>query len=146
MVKISTVTRTPKSNLRATKNDMFRVNRLIGTKAQPFQAARELKRASTAAKISKIFAKPFITAMDGHSDYISCIAKNFTDINSLVSAGFDGELLVWDIQRRKVMQRVEAFEGRVRGLAVSLEKDIAVASGDDYFIKMFKVLSFEFLN
>ena len=139
MVKISTVTRTPKSNQRNTKFDLYKVNRLIDNKSQPFQAARELKRASNAAKISKIFAKPFIGTLTGHSDYISCIAKNKTELNVLVSGGFDGELLIWDIQLRKYTQKHSIFDGRVNGLAVSENENQLICTGDDYFIHLYKV-------
>ena len=139
MVKISTVTRTAKSSQRETKLDLYRVNRLVGMRANPFQAARELKRAENAAKLSKMFAKPLIGAMQGHSDYVCCIAKKCQDLEVLVSAGFDGEVLVWDIASRSVNERLDAFEGRVRGLAVSPEKDLLLAAGDDHYVQLYEV-------
>ena len=142
MVKISTVTRTPKSNTRDTKYDLHRVNRITGMRANPFQAARELKRASNAAKLSKIFAKPFLGAMQGHSDYVCCIAKSCLDLNVLVSAGFDGEVLIWDIASKSVTERLNAFDNRVRGLATSLEKDLLIAAGDDHFVQLYQVLHY----
>jgi WD repeat and SOF domain-containing protein 1 len=108
-------------------------------RANPFQAARELKRASNAAKLSKIFAKPFIGAMQGHSDYVCTIAKQCQDLSVLVSGGFDGEVLIWDVASRSVAHRVNAFEGRVRGLAMSLEKDLLIAAGDDHFVQLYQV-------
>ena len=142
MVKISTVTRTPKSSQRSTKKDLHKISRIIGMRANPFQASRELKRASIAAKLSKIFAKPFIGAMQGHSDYVCCIAKNCLNLNLLVSAGFDGEVLIWDVANRNVTERISAFEGRVKGIAVSLEKDLLEAAGDEHFIQLYQVFNF----
>lgn len=139
MVKISTVTRTPKSSERSTKQDLHKISRIVGMRANPFQASRELKRASNAAKLSKIFAKPFLGAMQGHSDYVCCIAKNCLDLNLLVSGGFDGEVLIWDVANRRVSERVSAFEGRVKGLAVSLERDLMVAAGDEHFVQLYQV-------
>lgn len=140
MVKISTVSRTPKSFNRKTKYDLHKVSRLIDNKSQPFQATRELKRASNAAKISKIFAKPFIGALSGHSDYISCIAKNRTELNVLASGGFDGELLLWDIQSRKYTEKHSIFEGRVNGLAVSEINNQLICTGDEFFVHLYKVI------
>ena len=57
----------------------------------------------------------------------------------MVSGSFDGEVLVWDIASRTVKERLNVFEGRVRGLAVSLEKDLIVAAGDDYYVQLYKV-------
>ncbi len=41
----------------------------------PFARARERTRALNAAKMDRIFAKPFITALEGHTDAIESMAK-----------------------------------------------------------------------
>lgn len=38
----------------------------------------------------QVFAKPFIGALSGHMDGVSCLAKNPRHLNSLVSASLDG--------------------------------------------------------
>lgn len=140
MVKISTITRTPKSTTRQTKNDIYSLYRDPDPLSQPYQAARELKRASNAAKLTKIFAKPFIAAMQGHGDYVCQIAKNYDQLGTLVSGGYDGEVLVWDVQGRKPVTKIDAFEGRVLGLAVSKEKNVMVCAGDEFNVHLYKVI------
>lgn len=38
----------------------------------------------------QVFAKPFVGAMNGHADGVSCMAKNPRRLNCLVSASLDG--------------------------------------------------------
>ena len=42
----------------------------------PFQAEREYTRALNAVKLEKVFAKPFICALDGHRDGLTAVAKH----------------------------------------------------------------------
>lgn len=39
---------------------------------------------------AKIFARPFIGAMDGHIDAISCMAKNPSQLKGVFSGSMDG--------------------------------------------------------
>ena len=39
---------------------------------------------------SQVFAKPFVGALNGHADGVSCMVKNPRRLNCLVSASLDG--------------------------------------------------------
>ncbi len=49
------------------------------------------------AKLEKIFAKPFMGVLSGHSDGISCMGKSSTSLVNFLSGSFDGEIKYWDM-------------------------------------------------
>ena len=46
-----------------------------------------------ATKIDKIFAKPFLGNLSGHSDAVSCLAKSQENVNNFLSGSFDGQIM-----------------------------------------------------
>jgi DDB1- and CUL4-associated factor 13 len=62
MVKIHTLTHDPTSSVVR-----------CPTADHPFSRAREYQRALNATKLNKIFAKPFLGTLEGHSDGISVL-------------------------------------------------------------------------
>jgi WD repeat and SOF domain-containing protein 1 len=69
MVKVKALCRNDKEYVKQTNKDLLRVQRNPSNVTQhPFQSAREYQRALNAAKLEKLFAKPFLAAMDTHSD------------------------------------------------------------------------------
>ena len=63
----------------------------------PFERAREYVRAVNAAKLDRLFAKPFVASLAGHVDGVYCMNKHPTDLKTLVSGSGDGELRVWNL-------------------------------------------------
>ena len=59
----------------------------------PFQGAREYQRAVNAAKLEKMFAKPFIASLDTHSDGVTVMAKSRANLTDMVTGAADGELV-----------------------------------------------------
>ena len=47
--------------------------------------------------MEKIFAKPYLTSLTGHTDGISCMAKCPDNINKIISGGHDGQIHMWNI-------------------------------------------------
>jgi len=58
----------------------------------PFEAPREYVRALNATKLERVFAKPFLGALDGHRDGVRCLAKHPTALSLLLSGACDGEV------------------------------------------------------
>ena len=56
----------------------------------PFARARERTRAVNAAKLERIFAKPFIGALEGHVDAVETMAKKPGTLNVIASGSWDG--------------------------------------------------------
>lgn len=102
----------------------------------PFERAREYTRALVATKMERIFAKPFITALDGHTDAVKCLVTTRFAGAPLVSGDCDGELRIWDLSRFGCVGLVpHAHRGFVRGVVTSLNDRHIFTCGDDKTIK-----------
>jgi WD repeat and SOF domain-containing protein 1 len=65
MVKIKAICRNEKMYEKQTNSEIDKVFRNPSdSNIHPFQKAREYKRALNAAKLEKVFAKPFLEALD----------------------------------------------------------------------------------
>lgn len=58
--------------------------------------------------MDKIFAKPFVGCLVGHSDSISVMAKCPNNLVKIVSGSFDGEIKAWDISNRSNLFSINA--------------------------------------
>ncbi|KAF3336702.1 DDB1- and CUL4-associated factor 13 isoform X1 [Carex littledalei] len=96
------------------------------------EKAVEYTRALNAAKLEKIFARPFVGAMDGHIDAISCMAKNPNHLKSVFSGSMDGAVLnfLWKKNRKTVCQ-FPGHQGAVRGLTSSTNGEVLISCGTD---------------
>lgn len=56
----------------------------------PFARARERMRAVNAAKMERIFAKPFVAALEGHVDAVETMARRPGSLNVVASGSWDG--------------------------------------------------------
>lgn len=110
MVRLNVITRTEKDFQRETKHDIHKVHRSLDPINHPHSRAREYQRAVVASKIQKIFAKPFLFSLDAHSDGISCFGKAYEKLEHIVSGGYDGEIVLWDLQGRRALSVVQAYE------------------------------------
>lgn len=66
-----------------------------------------------------MFAKPFIEALDDHSDGVQVIAKNRFSLKDILTGSADGEIILWDLQERKAKFTINAHQNFVRGLSFS---------------------------
>eukprot|EP00418_Pyrodinium_bahamense_P089406 CAMPEP_0179026594 /NCGR_PEP_ID=MMETSP0796-20121207/8595_1 /TAXON_ID=73915 /ORGANISM="Pyrodinium bahamense, Strain pbaha01" /LENGTH=426 /DNA_ID=CAMNT_0020722679 /DNA_START=201 /DNA_END=1481 /DNA_ORIENTATION=+ len=106
-------------------------------KLHPFERSREYQRALVAVKMEKIFAKPFIRALDGHMDSVKCLAVARRAGAPLISGSCDGEIRAWNLQQLECGSVVtRAHEGFVRDIAVSPDGRHTLSCGDDKTAKM----------
>ena len=63
-----------------------------------------------------MFAKPFVSNLDGHRDSISVISKHPKNLSTLISGSYDGEIRVWDIPQKQCVRNFVAHEGIIRGI------------------------------
>ena len=90
MVKIQTIAHQPSNLVQRTPNA-----------EHPFSRAREFQRAYNATKLHKIFSKPFMGVLEGHSDGISVLSKCPLSLNKLISGAHDGAIKIWDLSERR---------------------------------------------
>ncbi len=56
----------------------------------PFARARERTRALNAVKMERIFAKPFVTALEGHLDAVETMTKQPNSMVNIASGSWSG--------------------------------------------------------
>lgn len=134
-LKIKTISRTAEDYERKTKFDITKVFRNRDPALHPFERAREYTKALVATKLDKIFAKPFIGALDGHRDGVFCTSSIRNKVVPFISGACDGELKVWDLSRKVCVWSSYAHRGFVRGIAPSCDGSTFFTCGDDKAIK-----------
>jgi len=133
-MKVKMLSRRPDDVQRETKNDIHKVNRNFDPEVHPFEANREYVRAMNAAKLERVFAKPFLGALDpGHGDVVSSCVAHPTRTSRAASASADGEVKVWDLTRKSCVKTLTGGHGGryVRGLAFNPDGTRIVSVGDD---------------
>eukprot|EP01017_Pseudomicrothorax_dubius_P032225 TRINITY_DN4196_c0_g2_i7.p1 TRINITY_DN4196_c0_g2~~TRINITY_DN4196_c0_g2_i7.p1 ORF type:complete len:290 (+),score=44.65 TRINITY_DN4196_c0_g2_i7:37-906(+) len=139
MVKVKTICRSSRDHERETKFDLFRVERNPNPNLHPFAKAREYQRALVATKLEKIFAKPFVGNLTGHSDGISAMAKTQKNVGNIISGSYDGEIKCWDIPQRKTIFSINAHATAVHGLSYSPNGNNFLSCGDDKVVNLYSV-------
>ncbi|URE38896.1 Sof1-like domain [Musa troglodytarum] len=130
-MKVKVISRSAEEFTRERSQDLQKVFRNYDPKLRTHEKAVEYTRALTAAKLEKIFARPFIGAMDGHIDAVSCMAKNPNHLKGIFSGSMDGDIRLWDIATSirlwkvpllKMMDSSESDENYSKPLAVYVWK------------------------
>eukprot|EP01041_Mallomonas_annulata_P007717 gene7717-15791_t len=138
-MKIKTISRTEEDFVRKSKNDITKVHRNRDPKLHPFERAREYTKAIVATKLDKIFAKPFIGALDGHTDGVHCCTSIRSKNVPFISGACDGEIKVWDLSRRLCAWSAIGHSGFVRGVAPDAQGNTFYSCGDDKLIKQWAI-------
>ncbi|KAL4199710.1 hypothetical protein AMTRI_Chr03g52570 [Amborella trichopoda] len=138
-MKVKVISRSAEEFTRERSQDLQRVFRNFDPKLHAQEKAVEYARALNAAKLEKIFAKPFLGAMDGHVDAISCMAKNPNYLKGIFSGSMDGDIRLWDISSRSTVQQFVGHKGAVRGLAASTDGSILVSCGNDCTVRLWSI-------
>lgn len=124
----------------------------------PFAKARERTRALNAAKIERIFAKPFVAALEGHMEAVETMSRRPESLTAVASGSWDGGmcvcrgsgsypfavlktlrtkgLIVHDIAQRIHLMRVnDAHKGKISGVCFSDEHRL-LSCGVDRNVKL----------
>jgi DDB1- and CUL4-associated factor 13 len=72
------------------KGDIAVVQHNPDPSLHPFERAIEYQRALNATKLDKVFAKPFIAALDEHKDGVFCLERHPSRVSTLLSGSCDG--------------------------------------------------------
>ncbi|KAJ1965975.1 Protein sof1 [Dipsacomyces acuminosporus] len=116
-MKVKALSRSMADYTRETTSDIQKLPRNINPELHPFERAREYKRALNAAKIERMFAKPFLASLSGHIDSIYAMAKNPWDLDSVITGSGDGEIRVWSLSSQSTSWRAPAaHHGIVKGV------------------------------
>lgn len=88
--KIKALTRSLDNHAPARLGDAAPVQRNLDPNMHPFEKPREYTRAMNAAKLDRLFAKPFVAALDGHIDGIYSLARHPKRLDVMASGSGDG--------------------------------------------------------
>ncbi|XP_057530140.1 uncharacterized protein LOC130808698 [Amaranthus tricolor] len=138
-MKVKVISRSTDEFTRERSQDLQRVFRNYDPSLRSQEKAVEYVRAVNAAKLDKIFARPFIGAMDGHIDAVSCMAKNPNYLKGIFSGSMDGDIRLWDLASRRTVSRFLGHQGAVKGLAVSTDGCVLVSCGLDCTVRLWNV-------
>lgn len=136
MVKVKTISR---SHLEWTKDrtgEVPRANRNFDPVQNPMAKQVEFTRAVRAAKLDRMFAKPFVAALPGHQDTIQSIATDFTNLSTVATGGIDGEMVVWDMMTRRARVSIGAHRHSIDGIAISPDGVACFTASRDKVVKM----------
>ena len=133
-MKIKTISRLEADFKRNDSSGVIRTHRNPDPKLNPFERQKEYKRAVNAAKLNKIFARPFIASME-HNDGVVSMATSPKSLVSFATGAADGELKLWDLASRKLMWSAVAHAGFVRGISISADGESVVTCSDDKTVK-----------
>eukprot|EP01062_Namystynia_karyoxenos_P080909 TRINITY_DN8799_c0_g2_i1.p1 TRINITY_DN8799_c0_g2~~TRINITY_DN8799_c0_g2_i1.p1 ORF type:complete len:479 (+),score=213.63 TRINITY_DN8799_c0_g2_i1:87-1439(+) len=118
-MKLKVLSRSPREHRKERASDTAKIHRNLDPKLHPFERQLEYTRAVQASKLDRMFAKPFVAALDGHLDGIQCLAKDPTSLSLCLSGAHDGEIRLWNIQKRQLCHSVpRAHRAVVNGLCV----------------------------
>ncbi|KAG6767662.1 hypothetical protein POTOM_028874 [Populus tomentosa] len=143
-MKVKVISRCTNEFTRERSQDLQRVFHNFDPNLRTQEKAVEYQRALNAAKLDKIFARPFIGAMDGHIDAVSCMAKNPNYLKGIFSGSMDGDIRLWDIANRptygmRTVCRFPGHQGAVRGLTASTDGSTLVSCGTDCTVRLWNV-------
>ncbi|WJZ84679.1 hypothetical protein VitviT2T_004273 [Vitis vinifera] len=110
---------------RERSQDLQRVFRNFDPSLLKQEKVVEYVRVLNAAKLDKVFAGPFIGAMDGHIDSISCAVRGLTgstDGRILVSCGTDCTVKLWNVSVATISDLDDSSDNSMKPLAVHVCK------------------------
>ena len=118
--KIKALTRSLDDHTPARLGDAAPVQRNLDPTMHPFAKPREYTRALNAAKLDRLFAKPFVAAFEGHIDGVYSLARDPKRLDRVASGSGDGEIKLWDVNHQHcVYTYPRAHAGIIQSLVIS---------------------------
>ncbi|CAJ2675648.1 unnamed protein product [Trifolium pratense] len=138
-MKVKVISRSAEVFTRERSQDLQPVFKNYDPSLRPLEKGVEYVRALNAVKLDKIFARPFIGAMDSHVDAISSMARNPSQLKEIFAGSMDGDIRLWDIAARRTICQFPGHRGGVQGLTVSTDGRILVSCGTDSTVRLWNV-------
>ncbi|KZV96002.1 WD40 repeat-like protein [Exidia glandulosa HHB12029] len=138
-MKIKVLQRDLSEHLPQKSGDPTPTHRNLNPLMHPFARARERVRALNAAKMEKMFARPFVASLEGHADQVEVLARKPDSLNVFTSASADGEIIVHDLPQRTQLLRIpNAHKNAVTGLTFA-DANRVLSCGIDKFVRIWDI-------
>ncbi|MEW5309648.1 MAG: hypothetical protein WDW38_001521 [Sanguina aurantia] len=137
-MRVKVINRNEEDFTKERSQDLRKVHHNLDPTLHPFEKAHEYGRALNAAKLDRVFAKPFLAALP-HDDGITCLARSPKVLNSIVSGTADGEIRIWDIPQERCLRRLMGHTAAVRGISFATDGQSCVSCSTDTTVKLWKV-------
>ncbi|KAK0545999.1 Protein sof1 [Tilletia horrida] len=124
-MKVKVLSRSLDAHTPARLGDLAPTSRNLDPALHPFSKPREYTRALNASKLNRMFAKPFVAALEGHIDGIYSIATDPSRLSTCASGSGDGEIRLWDLTQQSL---IHSFPGAHSGIIQSLAFSSSAAS------------------
>lgn len=87
--------------------------------------------------MQKMFSQPYLFTLDEHSDGISCMAKSRENLTNIFSGSFNGEVVCWNLIKRKPVFKIDAFRNQTKEICVQENTEFFLAAGDNNVVKLY---------
>ncbi|KAI9136213.1 WD40-repeat-containing domain protein [Paraphysoderma sedebokerense] len=142
-MKLKTLSRPSTLTTRPTSSSIHPVHRNLDPTHHPFSKAREYTRALNAVKLDRVFAKPFVAALEGHRDGVYCLARDEGRLDRIVSGGGDGEIRIWSLSQQKSLRTISrAHTSIVKSIAHVPNSNSYISVSSDRSIKIWNFNDF----
>ena len=141
-MKVKLLSRDPSNYLREKTTDVPKIPRNYDPSLHPLEGPREYVRALNAAKLEKVFSKPFLGALSGHADGIYRLCSHPKVLRRVASGACDGVVKLWDLASMSCSATINAHSGFVRGVCFSAAEGVSslmISVGDDKAIKTWNI-------
>lgn len=136
MVKINAISRSKLEWTKDRSGEVPRAHRSYDAKYNPMAKETEYVRAVRAAKLDRMFAKPFLAAMSGHHDTVQCISLDPLNLSAAVSGGADGEVVVWNTMTKQKRRVFTAHRHCVEGISHTRDGVAFLTASRDKTVKL----------
>lgn len=144
-MKIKAINRSEEACTKERTSDLLKVHHNLDPALRPHEKEVEYTRALNAAKLQRVFAKPFLGSLP-HADGVTCLARNPAQLNSLVSGAADGVVRLWDVAAKRCLRRLEGHTAAVRGAAIAPSGLVAVSCSTDATVRLWRLPYAPFLG
>jgi len=138
-MKIKVISRSEEEQTKEIASDTRKLHRNLDPALHPFERPREYVRALNSVKLDRVFAKPFIASLTGHTDGIFSMIRHPTLLNTVASGSCDGVIKLWNLTTLTQRTSIQAHDGFVRGLTFTPDGKSMISCGEDKTIKMWKL-------
>ncbi|EDO06874.1 Sof1-like domain family protein [Babesia bovis T2Bo] len=139
-MKLKVLHRNARDYISQGPHDRPKPMRNLDPNLHPLARQKEFVRAVVAAKLKKMHAKPFVAALEGHTDSVDSMSMSRSNISDLFTGSCNGEIMFWNLLTKRKGILIGVHEGFVKGLCTNGDGTLLYSCGHDKYLKCWKVI------